>query len=126
MDGKCRTMNTVYKCIASVPTKPDKSYVRLFEDKWKKPYYNHRKNVSKPTLSIGDNAIQLCMGIKTCYRPNAIPEMVNHYSFTSLLKYHETLSTFSYEKYAVITYPGSENLLNKRSEVPPPTKVFIE
>ena len=31
-----------------------------------------------------------------------------------------------YEKYAVITYPGPENLLNKRSEVPPPTKVFIE
>ena len=27
MDGKCRTMKTVYKCIASVPTKPDKNYI---------------------------------------------------------------------------------------------------
>ena len=44
MDGKCRTMNTVYKRIASVPTKPDKSYIGLSEDEWKKPYYNHRKS----------------------------------------------------------------------------------
>ena len=35
MDGKCRTMNTVYKRIASVPTKPDKSYIGLSEDEWK-------------------------------------------------------------------------------------------
>ena len=43
MDGKCRTMNTVYKCIASVPTKPDKSYIGLSEDEWQKRYYDHRK-----------------------------------------------------------------------------------
>ena len=43
MDGKCRTMNTVYKCIASVPTKPDKSYIGLSEDEWQKHYYDHRK-----------------------------------------------------------------------------------
>ena len=29
MDGKCRTMNTVYKFIASVPTKPDKKLYRI-------------------------------------------------------------------------------------------------
>ena len=92
MDGKCRTMNTVYKCIASVPTKPDKSYIGLSEDEWKKPYYNHTI-VLKPTLSIGNNAILLRVGNKTCYRLNMIPEMVNHYSSTSLLKYQETLST---------------------------------
>ena len=34
MDGKCHTMNRVYKCIASVPTKPDKSYIELSEDEW--------------------------------------------------------------------------------------------
>ena len=44
MDGKCRTMKTVYKCIASVPTKPDKNYIRLSQDEWKKHYYNHRKS----------------------------------------------------------------------------------
>ena len=37
-------MNTVYKCIASVPTKPDKSYIALSEDECKKRYYNHRKS----------------------------------------------------------------------------------
>ena len=44
MDGKCNTMNTVYKCIASVPAKPDKSYLGLSEDECKKRYYNHRKS----------------------------------------------------------------------------------
>ena len=36
--------NTAYKCIASVPAKPDKSYIGLSEDEWKKHYYNHRKS----------------------------------------------------------------------------------
>ena len=44
MDGKCRTMNTVYKCTASVITKPDKSYIGLSEDEWKKRYCNHRES----------------------------------------------------------------------------------
>ena len=44
MDGKWRTMNTVYKYIASVPTKPDKSYTGLSEGEWKKRYYNHRES----------------------------------------------------------------------------------
>ena len=35
MDGKYRTMNTGYKCIASVPSKPDKIYLGLSEDEWK-------------------------------------------------------------------------------------------
>ena len=43
MDGKCRKMNTIYNCITSVPTKPDKSYIGLSEKEWKKRYYNHRK-----------------------------------------------------------------------------------
>ena len=38
MDGIYCKMNTVYKCIASVPTKPDKSYIRLSEDEYKKRY----------------------------------------------------------------------------------------
>ena len=44
MDGKCRTMNTVYKCSASVITKPDKSYIGLSEDEWKKRYCNRRES----------------------------------------------------------------------------------
>ena len=31
MDSECSTMNTVYKCIASVQTKLDKSYIGLSE-----------------------------------------------------------------------------------------------
>ena len=49
-------------------------------------------------LPIRNNAVQLCVGNKTCYRPNILPEMVNHYSSTSLLKYHETFSTLFIRK----------------------------
>ena len=35
MDSKCSKMNTVYKWIASVPTKPEKTYTRLSQDEWK-------------------------------------------------------------------------------------------
>ena len=85
MDGKCHTMNKVYKCIASVPTKLDKSYIGLSEDEWKKCYYNHRKSfrnqryqsVIKIVINV-NNAIQSCVGNKTCYRPNTIPEIGNH------------------------------------------------
>ena len=47
MGGKYRTMNKVYKCIALLPTKPDKSYAGLSEDEWKKRYYNHTKSFRK-------------------------------------------------------------------------------
>ena len=43
MNGKSRTMNIIYNCITSVPTKPDKSCIGLSEEEWKKRYYNHRK-----------------------------------------------------------------------------------
>ena len=48
-------MNTVYKCIASVATKPDKSYIGLSEDEWKKPYYllcNLHETMGKPYLNF--------------------------------------------------------------------------
>ena len=44
IDGKCRTKKTVCRGIASVKTKPDRSYIGLSVDEWKKRYYNHRKS----------------------------------------------------------------------------------
>ena len=97
MDGKCSTMNTVYKCTASVPTKPDKSYIGLSEDEWKKRYYKYRKSFRNQRYQ-SEAMLPVMCGNKTCYRPNTIPEMVNHYSSASLLKYHETLSTLLIRK----------------------------
>ena len=87
-------MNTVYKCIASVPTKPDKSYIGLSEDEWKKRYYNHRKSFRN----------QRCQSKTMLYsyvwetKRDTLPEIVNHCISTSLLKYHETLSTLFIRK----------------------------
>ena len=68
-------------------------------------------------LSIGSNAIQLCVEKKkTCYQPNTIPKMVNHTvlpAYSNITKRQLCL----YEKYAIITYPYPENLLNKHSEI---------
>ena len=36
-------MSLAYNYITSVPTKPDKSYIVLSEEEWKKRYYNHRR-----------------------------------------------------------------------------------
>ena len=36
LNGKCREKNVIYKCVASVPNKPDKVYIGLTEGEWKK------------------------------------------------------------------------------------------
>ena len=43
MQGKCRMKNALYECIASTPTKPQRVYIDISEDEWKKRYYNHTK-----------------------------------------------------------------------------------
>ena len=128
MDGKCRTMNTVYKRIASVPTKPDKSYIGLSEDEWKKPYYNHRKSFWNQRYQ--SETMLSSYVWETCYRLNMIPEMVNHYSSTSLLKYHETLSTLFTRRtchhYISRSWKSVKQTFQNYVKMPPPTKVFIE
>ena len=41
MEGKCRTENIIYKCIASTSGHPDKVYLGTAEGDFKKRYYNH-------------------------------------------------------------------------------------
>ena len=41
LEGKCRTENIIYKCIASTSGHPDKVYLGTAEGDFKKRYYNH-------------------------------------------------------------------------------------
>ena len=41
LEGKCRTENIIYKCIASASGHPDKVYLGTAEGDLKKRYYNH-------------------------------------------------------------------------------------
>ena len=55
------------------------------------------------------------MGNKTCYRPNAIPEMVNNCSSTSLLISRNMVNFV--DRKNMQSYPDREILLNKRSKI---------
>ena len=41
LEGKCRTENIIYKCIASTSCQPDKVYLGTAERDFRKTYYNH-------------------------------------------------------------------------------------
>ena len=117
MDGKCRTMNTVYNCIASVPTKPDKSYTGLSEDGWKKRYYNHRKSFRNQRYQSETMLSSYVWETKRTI--DQIPSL--KWSIITVLPAYSNITKRCqlclYEKYVIITYPDPENLLNKRSEI---------
>ena len=111
MDGKCRTMNTVYKCIVPVPTKPDKSYIGLSEDECKKHYYNHRKsfrNQRYQSETMLSNYVW-----ETKHGIDQIPSL--KWSIITVLPAYSNIKKRCqlcfYEKYAVITYPDPEKQL---------------
>ena len=116
MDGKCRTMNTVYKCIASVSTKPDKSFIGLSEDEWKKRYYNHRRSFRNQRYQSGTMLSSYVWETKRVI--DEIPSLKRSI-ITALTAYSNITKRCQlclYKKYAIITYTDPENLLNKRSE----------
>ena len=59
----------------------------LSEDEWKKRYYNHRKSFRNQRYQSEATLSSYLWETKQAYRPNTIPEMVNHDNSTSLLKY---------------------------------------
>ena len=46
LEGKCRTENIIYKCIASTSGHPDKVYLGTAEGDLKKRYYNHISSIN--------------------------------------------------------------------------------
>ena len=49
LDGNCRVSNVVYKCTASVPNEPDKTYIGLTATTFKERYRNHISSIKKIT-----------------------------------------------------------------------------
>ena len=49
LEGKCRTENIIYKCIASTSGHPDKVYLGTAEGDFKKRYYNHISSFKNET-----------------------------------------------------------------------------
>ena len=115
-------MNTVYKCIASVTAKPDKCYIALSEDEWKKRYYNDRKFFRNQRYQS-----EIMLFIYVCETNRTIDQIPSlKWTIITILPAYSNITKRCqlclYEKYAIIAYPELENLLNKRSKIisPPP------
>ena len=117
LEGKCRTENIIYKCIASTSGHPDKVYLGTAEGDFKKRYYNH--------ISSFKNETQMN---KTTLAKYGWEQKQRH-TITPTLKWYIVKSVPSYsnitkscmlclhEKFEILTYPNQDELLNKRSEL---------
>ena len=125
MDGKCHAMSAVYKCIASVTAKPDKCYIALSEDEWKKRYYNDRKFFRNQRYQS-----EKMLFIYVCETNRTIDQIpfLNWTIITILPAYSNITKRCQlclYEKYAIIAYPDLENLLNKSSKIVSTMKLIV-
>ena len=117
LNGKCREKNVIYKCVASVPNKPDKVYIGLTEHEFKTRYSGHKtsfkykKHAKSTALSI------YFWNIKE-------KEKIDPILTWSILKSVPAYSNITkrcplclQEKLEIISYKNPEELLNKKSEL---------
>ena len=114
--GQCRTKSVVYKCVASVPNKPDKVYIGLTEKEFKERHYGHKtsltsKEASKTTLSDYIWTVREEQKIDPTLKWSIIKSVpaYNNISKKCLLCLHE--------KFEILFYEDQDKLLNKRTEL---------
>ena len=117
MDGNCRAKHVIYKCVASVPNKPDKVYIGLTEGEWKKRHSNHKtsfkyKKHSKSTA------------LSTYFWETKEKEKIDPILRWSILKSVPAYNNITkrcllclHEKFEIISYKNPEELLNRKSEL---------
>ena len=118
MDRKCRTINKVYKRIASLPTQPNKTYIGSSENEWKKRYYNHRKSFQNQHYQSETMLSSYAWETKCAI--DQIPSLKWSSIITVLPAYSNITKRCQrclYKKYAMIIHPDPENLLNKCSKI---------
>ena len=91
LDGKCRTENIVYKCVASVDGYPNKVYLDTAQDDFQQRFYYHRMSFNNEEHST----FQICLENKGEVQDNAITEMVHKQIHTSLFKHFQEMSVVS-------------------------------
>ena len=96
--------------------KPDKSYIGLSEDEWKKRYYNHRisfrnqRYQSETMLSSYVWETKRAIDQISSLKWSIITVLPPYFNIT------KRCQLCLYKKHAIITYPDPENLLSKRFE----------
>ena len=117
LEGRCRTPNVLYQCVATTSTEPPKTYIGISKSEWKKRYSTHKTSFK---LESHRNDTRLA---------SYIWEMRDKLDETPKLRWSIIKTAPSYntrskrcilclnEKLAIATFPDEENLLNKRSEM---------
>ena len=117
LNGKCREKNVIYKCVASVPNKPDKVYIGLTEGEWKKRHSQHKTSFKYKKLAKST-------ALSTYFWETKEKEKIDPILSWSILKSVPAYNNITkrcqlclQEKLAIISYKNPDELLNKKSEI---------
>jgi len=117
LNGKCREKNVIYKCVASVPNKPDKVYIGLTEGEWKKRHSQHKTSFKYKKLAKST-------ALSTYFWETKEKEKIDPILSWSILKSVPAYNNITkrcqlclQEKLAIISYENPDELLNKKSEI---------
>ena len=116
LDGKYRTKNIVYKCVASVHGYPSKVYLSAAGD-FKQRFYNHRMSFNNESYSTDTRHSKYVWEVK---RKLKIMPSLKWYIFKSVLAYSNISKKCQLrlqEKFEILNYPNTNELFNKRSEL---------
>ena len=113
LEGKCRTENIIYKCIASASGHPDKVYLGTAEGDLKKRCHNHISSFKNETQMNKTNLAKYVWEQKL--RHNITPAL-KWYIFKSVPSYSNITKSCMlclHKKFGILTYPNQDELLNK-------------
>ena len=118
LEGKnCREKSVIYKCIASVPEKPDKVYIGLTEAKFKTRHSGHKTTFNHERYKKGTT-------LSTYFWNSKEKEKIDPILKWSILKSVPAYSNITkrcplclQEKFEILFYKNQGELLNKRSEL---------
>ena len=117
MEGKCRSEDIIYKCVATAIGHRQRVYLGTAVGEFKQRFYHHKKSFRN-----GHYATETSL-------PKYIWEMKDKYDITRNLEWYIIKSVPGYsniskrcmlclhEKCEILNYPDQEELLNKRSEL---------
>ena len=117
LNGNCREKNVIYKCIASVPNKPDKIYIGLTEGEFKKRHSKHKTTFNDKKYAKSTTISNYFWEVKQKQKIDPILKWSILKSVPAYSNITKRCLLCLQEKLEIISYEKPEELLNKRSEL---------
>ena len=117
LNGLCRSSSVIYKCIASVPNKPDKVYIGLTEGEWKKRHSGHKTSFKHKKHSNSTALSTYVWDIKEKQKIDPILSWSILKSVPAYSNITKRCLLCLHEKLEIISYENTDELLNKKSEL---------